>query len=1060
MTTRSPWPVGGGGGTISGTVNVQDNLNPSALNAPTANAVNTGLSTAQSAAVAAAAAAVAAQKGAASGLASLDGAGKVPSGQLPSYVDDVVEVANFAALPGTGETGKIYVTLSDNLQFRWGGSVYVQVGGPGSSDFGAGDPTLSTTRAADVPVGAKQSIQVNRYIGFSNAFAAVMEAFSASMPKNLRVTTPNSAEQGTILIPEGAGDLERSILVDVSGAAVSRHGLSIIGQGRTSSILRVPAAGSPANFRADGSWRNLQFKSDGGGKFEFVHLSRFGLVNYATQGGDGSTRLTDPAITLDLEYLVNLSFDDIYLYARSFGPRTLNQYSMRLRRNYNQRGGTVNVRHFPVPAAGPALNGTSQAAWAGTGVLLEENNAGVIAQLNAGQVHRMVHVRKSTGEAILNLSGEQIVQGIVFDDGARANHVLAGRLEWYVGSNGQEALSPTEYSVAKFTATTRDNVVRLAWSPSVPNAKGWIDESATQSNRCENAAMRTQVSVRNLLSSAGWSNSAGMSTASDARLPPGKPADASTKLTSNGSYNTDRYQVVTLNPDCGSVTAGGWYRRLTGDGIISPQIQSVINQPVTRGRLIDTDERFQTNSTIPLATSGHSWSAANGGELTLLTTRPPYVQAGVRLTAGGAYGTIASGASLHVRRITSGSVVLAQASDPGTITAPAALVVPSDMNTWQGAADITAEWQWLQASVPIRYNIVGLSLNGSNQPVLQMVNSSEVPPVGALVQVSGCADSRLNGVQHTIGAGDISGANLTISSVTAAGLDTSTVSEDSAIAHKGYLGLASLRYSQRTVTTSGTSLEWLAAAEVLVAGSHTLLPNTGPAATGGSSAWGGITGTLSAQADLQTALDAKLDEVPNVILLAGTALTLSATHSGAVIRCTSGSAVTITVPAAFNGMSCTVEQAGAGAVTFAASGTTLAGNLTLSGQGAVASLLPADSGTANTWRVVGQTGTTPIDPGTPRSITGAATLGASDINTTLRFNSASTAVLTLDTDAALGITGSKVGNSAIAVFIQGAGVPTFAAGGATILGTPRAGLAQNDTIVLNHTGIANTWSYA
>jgi hypothetical protein len=61
------------------------------------------------------------------GLATLGGDGKVPSNQLPSYVDDVVEVANFAALPNPGETGKIYVTLDTNLVWRWSGSTYVQV---------------------------------------------------------------------------------------------------------------------------------------------------------------------------------------------------------------------------------------------------------------------------------------------------------------------------------------------------------------------------------------------------------------------------------------------------------------------------------------------------------------------------------------------------------------------------------------------------------------------------------------------------------------------------------------------------------------------------------------------------------------------------------------------------------------------------------------------------------------------------------------------------------------------------------------------------------------------
>ncbi|MFN7045748.1 MAG: hypothetical protein ACK4M1_11185, partial [Flavobacterium sp.] len=51
--------------------------------------------------------------------------GKVPSSQLPSYVDDVLEFADLAAFPIAGETGKIYVDLSTNLQYRWSGSAYV-----------------------------------------------------------------------------------------------------------------------------------------------------------------------------------------------------------------------------------------------------------------------------------------------------------------------------------------------------------------------------------------------------------------------------------------------------------------------------------------------------------------------------------------------------------------------------------------------------------------------------------------------------------------------------------------------------------------------------------------------------------------------------------------------------------------------------------------------------------------------------------------------------------------------------------------------------------------------
>ena len=53
--------------------------------------------------------------------------GTVPQANLPSYVDDVIEAENYAALPPTGEAGKIYVDKETNKTYRWGGSAYVEI---------------------------------------------------------------------------------------------------------------------------------------------------------------------------------------------------------------------------------------------------------------------------------------------------------------------------------------------------------------------------------------------------------------------------------------------------------------------------------------------------------------------------------------------------------------------------------------------------------------------------------------------------------------------------------------------------------------------------------------------------------------------------------------------------------------------------------------------------------------------------------------------------------------------------------------------------------------------
>lgn len=84
--------------------------------------------------------------GQANGVASLDGDGKVPSSQLPSYVDDIVEayiVSGSTPLSAgwlsktsggsalTPETGIIYVIMTSgeyqNRTYRWGGTTYVEI---------------------------------------------------------------------------------------------------------------------------------------------------------------------------------------------------------------------------------------------------------------------------------------------------------------------------------------------------------------------------------------------------------------------------------------------------------------------------------------------------------------------------------------------------------------------------------------------------------------------------------------------------------------------------------------------------------------------------------------------------------------------------------------------------------------------------------------------------------------------------------------------------------------------------------------------------------------------
>ncbi len=68
-----------------------------------------------------------AQKGVNGGVATIGADGKIPSSQLPSYVDDVLEYDKLASFPETGESGKIYTAIDTGKIYRWSGSTYTEI---------------------------------------------------------------------------------------------------------------------------------------------------------------------------------------------------------------------------------------------------------------------------------------------------------------------------------------------------------------------------------------------------------------------------------------------------------------------------------------------------------------------------------------------------------------------------------------------------------------------------------------------------------------------------------------------------------------------------------------------------------------------------------------------------------------------------------------------------------------------------------------------------------------------------------------------------------------------
>lgn len=81
------------------------------------------------------------ERGVSGGVATLDEYARIPSSQLPSYVDDVLEFPTRDDFPATGEGGKIYIAVNQGTQanptrqYRWTGSVYAEINpSPGTTD--------------------------------------------------------------------------------------------------------------------------------------------------------------------------------------------------------------------------------------------------------------------------------------------------------------------------------------------------------------------------------------------------------------------------------------------------------------------------------------------------------------------------------------------------------------------------------------------------------------------------------------------------------------------------------------------------------------------------------------------------------------------------------------------------------------------------------------------------------------------------------------------------------------------------------------------------------------
>ena len=181
-------------------------------------------------------------KGVANGVAELDTNGLIPSNQLPSYVDDVIEgYLNDNKLYKEpehiteiiGETGKIYIDLISNKTYRWSGSAFAIISetialGETSSTAYRGDrgkAAYEHSQTAHAPVNAEEN---------QNAFSAVTVG-SATVSANSKTDTLIlEAGDNITLTPDSEN--EKIIISSNSSGSVSGDYLPLSGGSMTGKL--------------------------------------------------------------------------------------------------------------------------------------------------------------------------------------------------------------------------------------------------------------------------------------------------------------------------------------------------------------------------------------------------------------------------------------------------------------------------------------------------------------------------------------------------------------------------------------------------------------------------------------------------------------------------------------------------------------------------------------------------------------------------------------------------------------------------------------------------------
>lgn len=194
--------------------------------------------------------------------------GTIPQANLPSYVDDVLEYNGQSNFPPTGESGKIYVDISTNRTYRWGGSSYVEI----SSSLALGT-TSSTAFRGDYGNTAYQHATAK-----GSAFASGLYKITTNAQGHVTAATAVTKSDITALgIPGSDTNTNTTYTLTKSGSTITLEGsdgsstsVTDANTTYTLSSFGVTATAAELNY-TDGVTSNIQTQLNGKAASSHTH---------------------------------------------------------------------------------------------------------------------------------------------------------------------------------------------------------------------------------------------------------------------------------------------------------------------------------------------------------------------------------------------------------------------------------------------------------------------------------------------------------------------------------------------------------------------------------------------------------------------------------------------------------------------------------------------------------------------------------------------------------------------------------------------------------------------